>query len=60
VFDLPVGGVGKSGEYIAQISMRVNATTAATFDDGVEDGAALTGFGRAYKKPVFLFMRSFA
>ncbi len=51
-FDLPVGGGGQAGEDVAQIGIRIEATLAATLDDGVEDGAAFAGLGFADEEPV--------
>ena len=45
VFNLPVGGMGQTGEDIAQIGVGIEAAAAATFHDGVEDGTALAGVG---------------
>ena len=39
VWDLPVGGGGQPGQDVVQIVIRIESTTAAAFDDGVEDGA---------------------
>jgi hypothetical protein len=33
VFDLPVGGQGQAGEDVAQIGVRIEAATAAAFDE---------------------------
>ena len=59
VLDLPVGHEWEPCEYIAQVSVRIDAAGAATLDDGIEDGAAFAGIGIAEEEPVFLFMRSF-
>ena len=47
IFYLPVGGKGQPGENVVQIGVRIESTTAAAFDDGVEDGAAFPGLGFA-------------
>ena len=54
VFDLLVGQYWQLGEHFAQVVLRVDSSTAASFDDREEDGAELSGFGFAYKQPVFL------
>ena len=54
VFDLLVGQYWRLGEHFAQVVLRVDSSTAASFDDREEDGAELSGFGFAYKQPVFL------
>jgi hypothetical protein len=50
--DLPVGGVRQPGEDVAQIGLGIDAATAAAFDDGIKDGAALADLGFADKQPV--------
>jgi hypothetical protein len=52
VLDLPVGHGGKPGEHVAEIGIGIEAASAATLDDGVEDGAAVTGVGIAQEQPV--------
>ena len=52
VLDLPVGGVWQPREDVAQIGLGIDAATAAAFDDGIKDGAALTGLGFADEQPV--------
>jgi len=42
-----------------QVRIGIDSTTAAAFDDGVQDGAAFSGLGFANEQPVFLFMESF-
>ena len=59
VWDLPVGREGQPGQDVAQIGIRIESTTAARFNDGIEDGAAFPGLGFADEQPVFLFMGSF-
>jgi hypothetical protein len=54
VLDLPVGHEWEPCEYIAQVSVRIDAARAATLDDGIEDGAAFAGIGIAEEEPVFL------
>lgn len=54
VFDLPVSHLREAGEHFAQVSVRVDASTPAAFDDSVKDRAALAGFGLADEEPVFL------
>ena len=58
--DLPVGGVRQPGEDVAQIGLGVDAATAAAFDDGIKDSAALTGFGFADELPVLFSKGSWA
>src|SRR5947207_3333731 len=52
--DLPVGHVGKAGQNIPKVGIGIDASTPAAFDERVEDGAAVTGFGFPDKKPVLL------
>ena len=52
--DLPVGHVRQSCEDVAKISERIQPASAAVFDDGINDGAALAGFGLADEEPVLL------
>jgi hypothetical protein len=54
VFNLPIGGVGQPGKDVLQIGVRVDGAAAATFHQGVEDGAALTSLGFSDEEPVFL------
>jgi len=56
---LPVGGGGKPGEDVAQVGVRVDSTTAAAFNDGVQDGAAFSGLGFADEQPILFLMESF-
>ena len=55
--DVPVGGERESSEYVTKVSERVDAAAAAAFDDGVEDGVALSDFGFANEEPVFFAER---
>ena len=41
-------------EHVAQVSERVEVAAAAVFDEGVDDGAALSGIGIADEEPIFL------
>lgn len=50
--DLPVGHVRQAGEHVAQVSKGIKAPAAAVFDEGVNDGAALSGVGLADEEPV--------
>jgi len=52
--DGPVRGVGQPGENVSEILKRIDAPAAAAFNDGVEDGTALSGVSIAKKEPVFL------
>ena len=49
---LPVGRMGQPGEDMAQIGIGIDSTTAAAFDDSVEDGAAFSGFGFTDEQPI--------
>ena len=51
---MPVGGAGQSGEDVTEVGVRIDPTTAAAFDDGVEDGAAFPGLGLPDEQPVLL------
>jgi hypothetical protein len=53
--DLPVGHVGQAREHVPKISKGVKAAASATFDEGVNDGTALTGLGIADEEPVFFY-----
>ena len=44
---------GQAGEHVGEIFLGVDAQAAAVFNDGVEDGALLTGHLIADKQPVF-------
>ena len=52
--NLPVCALGDAGERVAQILMRIDAASAATFDNRVDHGAALSGLGVSKKQPVLL------
>lgn len=54
VLDLPVGHRRHTGEHVAQIGLRVDATAAACFDDGEQHRTALACFGLADEQPVLL------
>ena len=54
VLDLLVGQRGQAREHLAQVGLWVDASAAAGFDDRVEDGAAVPGFGFADEQPVLL------
>ena len=54
VVDLPVGHGRQSGKDFAEVSERIDAATAAGFDDRVDDGAAIAGSGFADEEPVLL------
>ena len=54
VGDIPVCAFGDAGEHVAQILMRIDAASAATFDNRVDHGAALSGLGVSKKQPVLL------
>jgi hypothetical protein len=52
--DLPVGHIGQTGEDFTQVSVRIEAAPAATFDDRADNRAALAGLGVADEQPVLL------
>ena len=54
---MPVGHRGEPGEHVAQVGVGIDAAAAATLDDGLKDGAAVTGIGIAQEQPV-LFPKS--
>jgi len=54
--DLPVGHGGQAREHVAEISEGIETASAATFNEGVNDGTALTGLGIADEELVFLPM----
>jgi hypothetical protein len=43
VFNLPIGRCGETGEHVAQVGVRVDASPAAALDDGINDRAAIAG-----------------
>ena len=49
---MPVGGVRQSSQDMAQVSGRVDPATTAAFNDGVQDRAAISGFGFTDEQPV--------
>src|ERR1017187_132968 len=57
VFYLPVGGRGEPGEDVTQVRIGIDSTTAAAFNDGVEDGAAFSGLGFADEEPILFAER---
>ena len=42
-----------------QVRIGIDSTTAAAFDDGVQDGAAFSGLGFANEQKVLFLMESF-
>jgi hypothetical protein len=50
--DLAVGHVGQACQHVAKIGKRVKTASAAVFNDGVDDRAALTGIRLADEEPV--------
>jgi hypothetical protein len=48
------------GENVAKVGERIDAASAAAFNDRVEDGAALAGLGLGKEQPVLFVMRSSA
>ena len=57
MLDLPVGHRGEPGEHVAQVGVGIDAAAAATFDNGVEDGAAPAGMASP-KNSQFFFPRA--
>ena len=49
-----VGHARQTCQNLAQVSVGINASAAAAFDEGVENGPAFSGFGFADKEPVLL------
>lgn len=49
-----IGCSGQAGEDVAQVGLGVDAPAAATFDQCVDDRAALPGVGVADEQPVLL------
>jgi len=43
---------GQAGEHVGEVFFRMDSQTTAVFDDGLEDGAFLTGFFIADEQPV--------
>ena len=54
LWDLVIGHVGQAAQNIAEILVRIQSLSAASFDHGVNDRAALAGVGFADEQPVFL------
>ena len=52
VFYLPVGGRWQAREDVTQVRKGIDATTAAAFDDGVQDGAAFASLSFADEQPI--------
>ena len=52
--DLPVGHARQSREHLAQVGVRVQTASAATFDEGINNRAAFAGSGIAHEQPVLL------
>ena len=44
---------GQAGEHVREVFLGIDAQAAAVFDDGVEDGALLTGHLISDEQPVF-------
>ena len=57
-WEVPGGGrfvvPADTGENVLQVSVRVEAATPATFDDGVNDGATFSGISVSHEQPVLL------
>jgi hypothetical protein len=47
-------------EDIRQVFQRIDAATAATYKDRVDNGAAPAGIGVPYEQPTTTFMKSFS
>ncbi len=56
--DLMVGHAREASQDIAEVGVGIETPAAATFDDGVNDGAAFAGFGVADEEPVLFVMAS--
>jgi hypothetical protein len=59
LWDLVIGQVGQATQHIPEILVRIESLSAASFDHGVNDGAALASVSFANEQPVFLVMESF-
>ena len=55
--DLPVGHVRQAGQHVPKIGIGIDAPASATLDEGVKDGAALTGLSLADEEPVLFSER---
>jgi hypothetical protein len=55
--DLPIGGRRQACEDVAQVREGIEPTPSATLNYGVQDGAALAGFGLADEQPVLFAQR---
>lgn len=51
---LKVGRVRQAGENFVEITIGIQATVAAAFDVGIDNGAELSGIRLADEQPVFL------
>jgi hypothetical protein len=58
--DLFVGHLGQPGEHVFEVGVRIDASAATAFDEGVNNSAALSGIGIAHEEPVLFLMESFA
>jgi hypothetical protein len=52
--DFFVCGVGDALEDVGEVGVRVDAASAAAFDDAVNDGAAVADVGSSDEEPVLL------
>ena len=52
--ELARGHGREEGEDVLEVGVGIDASAAAAFDDGVEDGSTLPGSGFAHKQPVAL------
>jgi hypothetical protein len=58
LWDLVIGHLGQATQNISEILVRIQSLSAASFDHGVDDGAALTSVSFANEQPVFLVIAS--
>ncbi len=49
---LVIGHPWQSREHIPKVGVWIDSATTATFDDGVDDGAAFSGLGLSDEEPI--------
>ena len=58
--DLMIGHLGQTTQNIAKVSQRVQPTSSATFDHGVNDSTALTSLSVVDEQSVLFFERGWS
>ena len=55
-----IGHAGQAGQNVAEVSVGIDVSAAAAFDDRVEDGCTVSGSGFTDEEPILLVMQSCA